>query len=309
MQPATSYTIKLTAPQASKVKEYLDAHGFERLNTPYADFSGRSREVNVTFYTSGKLVVQGKGTQDFVQFFLEPEILQEARLGYEDVLNPRAVEPHIGVDESGKGDYFGPLVVAAVFASREAFPKFRAMNVRDSKTISSDNKAVEMAKLIRKMPECAIEMISIGPETYNRLQAKMGSVNNLLGWGHARGIENVLTKIDPKKTGQVCARALSDQFGNKRIIEKALMERGKTIELEQRHRAEEDLAVAAASIVARAGFVTGLQALSRRWQIHLPKGASDAVIEAGRQFAAKHGRDALGQVAKLHFRTTEKVLN
>lgn len=307
MQPITSHTIKLSGAQASLVKAYLDSHGFEPQTTPYALFAGKSKGLTVVYYESGKLVVQGKGTQEFIQFFLEPQVLQEARLGYEEVLNPRAYEPHIGVDESGKGDYFGPLVVAAVFASKEAFPKFRELNVRDSKMISSDTRAIDMAKAIRKMTECAVEVIMIGPEAYNRLHAKMRNVNDILGWGHARAIENVLAKIDPKKTGKICSRAISDQFGNKRIIESALMDRGKTIILEQRHRAEEDLAVAAASIAARAGFVVGLQALSKKWKLTLPKGASEAVIEAGKKLVAQHGADVLGQVAKLHFRTTEKV--
>lgn len=307
MPPLTSHTVKLSEAQASLVKAYLDSHAFEPQTTPYARFAGKSKGLTVVYYESGKLVIQGKGTQEFIQFFLEPQVLQEARLGYEEVLNPRAYEPHIGVDESGKGDYFGPLVVSAVFASRAAFPKFRELNVRDSKTIGSDRRAIDMAQAIRKMPECTVEVIAIGPEAYNRLHAKMRNVNDLLGWGHARAIENVLARIDPKKTGQVCSRALSDQFGNKRIIESALMERGKTIELEQRHRAEEDLAVAAASIMARAGFVQGLESLSKKWKVEMPKGASEAVIEAARKLVGQHGPEVLGQVAKLHFRTTEKV--
>ena len=307
MPPLTVYTIKLTKAQASHVKSYLDEHGFEAETVPYAEFAGRNREVGVVFYQSGKLVVQGKGTENFVQFFLEPHVLQEARLGYDEVLNPRAFEPHIGVDESGKGDYFGPMVISAVFASKGAFSKFKELNVRDSKTISSDAKAIDMAKAIRKIPECAAEVVAIGPEAYNRMHAKMRNVNDILGWGHARAIENVLARIDPKKTGQICSRAISDQFGNKRIIQKALMERGKEIELEQRHRAEEDLAVAAASIVARAEFILGLGKLSKKWNIRFPKGASAAVIEAGQAFISQHGREALNKVAKLHFRTTEKV--
>ncbi|MBI4024330.1 MAG: ribonuclease HIII [Verrucomicrobia bacterium] len=307
MAPLTSYTIKLTDAQAAQVKAYLDSHGFQPQTVPYARFAGKGRDVGVVFYESGKLVAQGKGTEEFVQFFLEPQVLQEARLGYDEVLNPRAFEPHIGVDESGKGDYFGPMVVSAVFASKGAFAKLKELNVRDSKTITSDNKAIEMAGSIRRLRECAAEVVSIGPEAYNRLHDKMRNVNDILGWGHARAIENVLARIDPQKTGTICARAIADQFGNKRIIERSLMDRGKRVQLEQRHRAEEDLAVAAASIVARAEFVLGLRRMSKKWGIVCPKGASDMVIEAGREFVVKHGREALGKVAKLHFRTTEKV--
>lgn len=307
MDPVTIYTIKLSDDQASLVKTYLDTHGFKTQQVPYARFAGKSETANVVFYDSGKLVVQGKGTEDFVRFFLEPEVLKEAKLGYDEVLNPKAFEPHIGVDESGKGDYFGPLIVCAVFASKEAFPKFKELKVRDSKTISSDKKIIDLAKEIRSMKECTAEVIAIGNEAYNRLQAKFRNINDLLGWGHARAIENALTRIDPKKTGKICSRALSDQFGNERIIKRALMERGKTITLEQRHRAEEDLAVAAASIVARSEFVLGLQKMKKKWGIHFPKGASAAVIETGKEFIQKHGRDELGKVAKLHFQTTGKI--
>lgn len=307
-KPLTIYSTKLTDAQASEVKSYLDKQGFEPQTVPYARFAGKKGNVGVVFYESGKLVVQGKGTEEFVQFFLEPHVFKEARLGYEEFHNPKAFEPHIGVDESGKGDYFGPLVVAAVFASKEAFSKFKELNVRDSKKITSDRVSIDLAKAIKGLKECTVEMITIGNEAYNRLQQKM-NVNDILGWGHARAIENLLKKIDPKKEGRICTWALSDQFGNKRIIERALMEHGKTIKLEQRHKAEEDLAVAAASIVARAGFVTALGAMSKKYGIQFPKGASQAVINAAKEFVVKHGQENLGKIAKTHFQTTNKVLS
>jgi ribonuclease HIII len=144
-------------------------------------------------------------------------------------------------------------------------------------------------------------VVPIGPEAYNRLHAKMRNVNDILGWGHARVIENLLAKVD-------CKKAISDQFGNKRIVLKALMERGKKIELVQRHKAESDLAVAAASIIARDEFVRRLGELGKKMQVKLPKGASTAVEEAAREVVAKHGREALAAITKVHFRTTQKVL-
>ena len=309
MKPITIYTIKLTEPQASLVRTYLVDHDFELQKVPYARFAGSDPKLTIVFYESGKLVVQGKGTEDFVKFYLEPNVLREVRLGYDEVLNPRAFEPHMGVDESGKGDYFGPIVIGAVYASKEGFLKFRELGVRDSKAISSDAKAIELAKGIRVIPQCVAEAIIIGPQAYNRLHAKMQNVNSILGWGHARAIENVLAKIASRGGGNICHRAISDQFGNKRIIQEALMERGRKIELEQRHRAEEDLAVAAASIIARAEFILALRKLGKRWGIQFPKGASDIVIERAREFVSKHGKESLPEVAKLHFRTTQKVAN
>jgi len=270
---------------------------------PYTHFGAehRGEKVNVAVYTSGKLVVQGKGTTDFVQFYLEPQLLGEARLGYEHILDPTMLEPRIGVDESGKGDFFGPLVIAGAFLDEAAARNMMGIGVRDSKLIKSDARIAEIAKQIRATSGCVTDVVAIGPETYNKLHAKMRNVNDILGWGHARVIENLLGRVDSPK-------AISDQFGNKKIIERALMERGRKIKLVQRHKAESDLAVAAASIIARDEFVVRLRRLGKEYSVMLPKGASAAVVEAGRELVAKHGRDALGKVAKTHFRTTQKVL-
>jgi ribonuclease HIII len=303
MAERTSYTCKLDADKIPQLKRDLEARGYMFRDLPYAHFAAehRGEKVNVAMYTSGKLVVQGKGTTDFVQFYLEPQLLGEAKLGYEHILDPAMLEPRIGVDESGKGDFFGPLVVAGAFLNEAAARNMMEIGVRDSKMIKSDGRIAEIAKEIRLTDGCVTDVVAISPEKYNELQAKMGSVNNLLGWGHARVIENLLGRVDSPK-------AISDQFGNKKIIEKALMERGRKIELVQRHKAESDLAVAAASIIARNEFVMRLRKLGKEYGVELPKGASAAVIEAGVELVKKHGREALGKVAKTHFRTSQKVL-
>jgi len=145
-------------------------------------------------------------------------------------------------------------------------------------------------------------VVPIGNPAYNRLYAKMHSVNTLLAWGHARVIENLMGQKQRMNSPPV--RAISDQFAaNKSTVEKALMGLGRTIELVQRHKAEADLAVAAASILARHEFVTRLAALSKQYGIELPKGASAAVDAAAREFVARHGAATLEQVAKMHFRT------
>jgi ribonuclease HIII len=294
----------LPAAKLAQLKRDLTQRGFMFRDTPYAHFSAehRGHRVGVTAYESGKLVVQGKGTTDFVQFYLEPELLGEAKLGYERELHPEMFAPHIGVDESGKGDFFGPLVVAGVYVNESAATAFLDQGVKDSKAISSDRRIAEIAKTIRGTPGCVWNVVPIGPAAYNRLHAKLRNVNDLLGWGHARVIENLLAKVPG------CPRAISDQFGNKNIIARSLMARGKQIELVQRHKAESDLAVAAASILARDEFVRRLVALGREIGVTLPKGASAAVEAAGREVVSQHGAAGLGRVAKLHFRTTQKVV-
>jgi ribonuclease HIII len=284
------------------LKAALEARHYEFRQVPYARFAAEKEKTNVVFYESGKLVVQGKGTQEFIEFVLEPEVLKQARLGYEAVLNPDLLLPRIGVDESGKGDFFGPLCVAGVYVNESVVNAWKDAGVRDSKNISSDKRIQDLAELIRKTPGCVTTAVPIGNEAYNRLHAKMGSVNAVLAWGHARVIENLLAQKHRMNPPPV--RAISDQFASsKRVVEKALMALGRDLELVQRHKAEEDLAVAAASILARDEFVRRLHESGKAFQLEFPKGAGPAVDAAAREFVGKNGADALGKVAKLHFRT------
>ncbi len=211
---------------------------------------------------------------------------------------PQDGRNRIGIDESGKGDYFGPLVIAAVYADTTRERELALMNARDSKRMS-DGAILELAPDIRQV--CPHSLVAIGPEKYNQLYTKIKNLNRLLAWGHARALENLLEQVD-------CGLAISDQFGDERYVQRALLERGKQIQLIQRTKAEADLAVAAASILARAEFLTRLSRLSSMVGTTLPKGASAAVELAGRMVAKKHGRERLAQVAKMHFKTTQAIL-
>lgn len=284
----------------------MDEHHFTRREVPYARFAGEKGKLNLVFYESGKLVVQGRETQEFVEFTLEPHILKEARLGYETVLQPELLLPRFGVDESGKGDFFGPLCVAGVYINERMVKPWQAAGVRDSKRISGDRRIAELAEVIRETPGVVFAVVPIGNEAYNRLHRAIRSENRMLAWGHARVIENLMLqrhRMDP-----LPVRAISDQFAaEKETVAKALMSLGREIELVQRHKAESDLAVAAASILARDEFVRRLDKLGQQYGLKLPKGASREVEAAGREFITRHGADALPKVAKMHFRTAARV--
>jgi len=302
LKPLTIYTGKLTDAQAALLKDALVSRNWKTRTVPYARFAFESDKCNVVFYESGKLVVQGKGTQEFVEFVLEPEILKEVKLGYETVLNPDLLLPRIGVDESGKGDFFGPLCIAGVYINEKIISEWKDLGVRDSKNISSDKKISDLAEKIRKTPGCVTDSVVIGNEAYNRLYAKMKSVNTILAWGHARVIENLLGQKHRMNPPPV--KAMSDQFAAKKsVLEKALMASGREIEFVQRHKAEEDLAVAAASILARDGFVKGLAKLEKQFEIKLPKGAGKNVDEVAKEFVEKRGAGELAKISKMHFRT------
>jgi ribonuclease HIII len=302
MKPLAIYTCKLTNEQASALSAALVARNWKPREVPYARFAFESLKTNVVFYESGKLVVQGKGTSEFVEFVLEPEIFKQAKVGYEAVLNPELMLPRIGVDESGKGDFFGPLCIAGVYVNETVIKSWAELGVRDSKNISSDKKISDLAEKIRHTPGCVVNVVSMGNEAYNRLYSKMKSVNAMLAWGHARVIENLMGMRYQMNPPPV--KAISDQFAaSKSVIENALMKAGREIQLVQRHKAEEDIAVAAASILARDEFVKGLAKLEKQFAIKLPKGASAAVDAAAKQLVDERGAESLGAVSKLHFRT------
>ncbi len=206
--------------------------------------------------------------------------------------------PIIGVDESGKGDFFGPLVVGGVLLSEEQATALQAIGVRDSKTIS-DGKILKLAVQIKS--QCVHELLVINPEKYNQLYGKIKNLNKLLGWGHARVIENILSR-------ESAGAAISDKFGADRFIIDNLQEEGRKIELIQMVRGEAHMAVAAASILARAEFLRRMDMMSERFAVTFPRGASAKVDEAGRAIVKNRGTEILQQVAKLHFKNYKKIV-
>lgn len=210
-------------------------------------------------------------------------------------------ECHIGTDESGKGDYFGPLVVAGVFATKEDEKKLLELGVRDSKS-NTDKKNIELSKeIVKVLGYKKVSVVCIGPERYNSLYLEMGNnLNKVLGWGHARAIENLLNK-------NKCDNAIADQFGDEAVINTALMQKGKTIKLMQTPKAERDIAVAAASIVARARFLEELQKLGNMIQEPLSKGVNPAVENIAKKIYAQGGEEKLKLFVKVHFKTTQKI--
>ena len=301
-KPLTLYTSALTAAQAVKLRALLEEDGYAFEAKPYTLYYAVKEKLNVAVYEKGpKVVLQGKGTQDFVTFRLEPEILGEAKLGYEEVHNPAMFAPHFGVDESGKGDFFGPLVIAGCYVDSEIAHAFMRAGIQDSKRIGSDARIRELAEMIRRTPGATQSVVAVGPEKYNDLYKKFGNLNRLLAWGHAKVIETLLEQRPD------CPRALSDQFANPKLIERALMERGRGIVLEQRTKAESDLAVAAASILARERFIDWLRKSGGELQKELPRGASAQVKAAGRELVAARGPEILRAVAKVHFKTASEI--
>src|SRR3989442_5533971 len=211
----------LKKEQKTKLRALLQELGFDFSPKQYTLFFAQKNKLSVAVHDEGpKVVVQGRDVEEFVQFELEPKILGEAKLGYEEVHSPEMFEPHFGVDESGKGDFFGPLVIAGVYVDRGIARKFLDAGVQDSKRIGSDARMRALAQIIRKTANGLVETVLIGPQKYNELYQKFGNLNKLLGWGHARVIENLLAKKPD------CSPALSDQFADARVISASLLKHG-----------------------------------------------------------------------------------
>ena len=297
-----SYTMPIKDSDIETIRAILDEAGFEFKEKPYAHFSAKKGKLNVTVYEKGpKVLVQGKETEDFVKFTLEPLVLGEARLGYEEVNEPEMFEPHFGIDESGKGDFFGPLVIAGAYTDTTSTRALMDAGVMDSKRITSANKIAKLAKIIRDTRGVSYEIVSIGPEKYNEMYGSFRNLNRLLAWGHARVIRSLVEKVPS------CPRALSDQFARKEVSEKELARHGVDIELQQRTKGESDVAVAAASILARERFVQWIAASSEKSGVTIPLGAGPHVLDAARELISEHGNDILPKVAKMHFKTAQEV--
>lgn len=297
---AASYVTKLDLSLADKLREKLIEQGFSLSKPQYTLFSAKKKGVSCTLYQSGKLLVQGKEKEDFIRYCLEPEILQSFSYGYEEKLNPTNVDltQRIGIDESGKGDFFGPLCIAGVCAGGEEIDQLSKLGVKDSKSLN-DKQIRRIAAGIRK--NHTHHIVRINPAKYNTLYSQFKNLNSLLAWGHSTAIEQLVEETD-------CRKVVVDQFASEWVVERALKRKQLEVELTQRHRAEEDLVVAAASILARAAFLDGLDRLEKQFDLKFPKGASRQVIETGCAFVLRFGSERLNEAGKLHFKTHQDIL-
>ncbi len=293
-----SYSEKFDLKKESQLKQSLFQDGFDLTPFDHAFWRAKGGNVTATFYKSGKFLVQGKGTSDFIVKYLNatPQLtlgcLKTQATGIS-----HSFKSWMGTDESGKGDYFGPLVIAGVLIDQENKEAIEDLKVQDSKKMTD----VQIEKIAWQIKNnSTFSVVTITPVKYNDLYGKFKNLNKLLAWGHARVIENILDK-------KACNNAISDKFGDESLIKNALLKKGQAINLVQRTKAESDLAVAAASVIARYEFVIRMREMSKKYGMEFPKGASKKVIEHANLFVNKYDYSLLGNVAKLHFKTTKEL--
>lgn len=255
--------------------------------------------VTLNLYSTGKVQVQGKdsGLKSLLSGWKSARegVRKDSLAGGHPVVD---ATPRLGIDEAGKGDYFGPLVVAGVrILNRKAAERLQEIGVRDSKVMSGDRPR-RVADAIREaLGESNLCVVVLPPREYEAQRSAAGNVNRLLGEIDAGIINKLKDKVEV---------VVVDEFARST---RAYLEPGmpEGVRLEVRPRAEDDAAVAAASILARARFLEEMERLSERVGFRLPLGSTH-VLEAGRRVVERFGEEGLGEVAKVHFGTTEQIL-
>ncbi len=284
---------KFDAVDEKKLRHILESDGFSLSDVQHAYWQAQRERVFITFYRSGQVVIQGKNAADYAHNYLSSLKSKQNIHGLDSI---KSLKNWIGTDESGKGDFFGPLVVAALYVDKKTEHKLWLMGVRDSKTIC-DKKIVELADSIRK--NFTHSVVTFLPDKYNKLYKNFLNLNQLLASAHAQAIKNLVEKTD-------CSVVIADKFGDEKLIKNALGD-DHNFTLIQKNKAEANLAVAGASILARDKFVRSLDRLSLKYQINFPPGASNNVIEAAKRFVKQFGKNELDAVAKTHFKTMKKL--
>jgi ribonuclease HIII len=288
-------TIKLDKKQIKNFPKIMTSLGWlpKNVQNDYVEYSFVSPEGSVaTLYSSGKLVLQGK--EDFTSL-----ISHVQHSGEEE----KFIQPHLGVDEVGKGDYFGPLVVVACYVNNEFADRLFQLGFDDSKKFT-DNKIRDLYNRVKDYPYIYPSIVK--PSEYNDLVNRNGNVSIVLAKQHSKCIEMGLRDLNSKSIS--CSKVVIDQFSSsKNRVLKELGELGKKVDVEQFHEGESDIAVAAASIIARGIFLEEFDKMSKEYDFDFPKGASN-VIDSGLSFVKKYGVEELRNVAKVGFRTTQRIL-
>jgi len=293
------FVTTITKESADILRADLLEQGFTFTKPAYTIFQAKKPGITCTLYSSLKLTVQGKGMREFLEFYLEPQILKSPEFTYKKELALESMDTRsrIGVDEAGKGDYFGPLCVAGVMADKKTLETLLEIGVCDSKKLS-DAQIKKMApKIVRAVPNYIVRLY---PQKYNQLYTSFGNLNSLLAWCHATAIENLSSHCQTPL-------AIVDKFAHESVVEKALLKKKISITVEQRTKGESDPVVAAASVVARWAFIEGMETLSKEIGMTLPKGAAQKVVQTAQKLVDHHGKEILSRAAKLHFSITNRL--
>lgn len=295
--------VTLCSPvEAVKLEQRLAAKGYMIDQPAFTRFRARKEGLSCMVYLSGKVLVQGSDVPCFVEAFFPSAALDKAPANVPTV-QKKSSKKYIscmGFDESGKGDVFGPLCFAGVYVGENESAQLVEWGVCDSKKLA-DKQILMLATKIRQ--HYTYETLVLMPEQYNALYTKFRNLNRLMAWGHVE----LMTLLHQKTR---CTHAVLDQFCSPLEVEKVLKPKRIDVNLIQKTGAESsEIAVAAASILARACFVEGMETLSTQFGLTIPKGAVHGVVQTGRRILEQYGESGLEKTIKLHFKTLTAIRN
>ncbi len=283
-------------------KNGFDAGNFVRKQYNFeVDLRNNQEKLKLLVYFGSKgIKTILQGNKDSIFYGKVSELLFGEKLFEKQAFEIKEPERYIGTDESGKGDYFGPLVICGVYVDKETSAELKKIGVKDSKELS-DNSIRKISSEIKKISAGKFNLVVINPEKYNQLHEKVKNVNRILGWAHAKVLENLLIN-------NPAGEAISDKFGDESYIRNSLQEKGKNILLHQLTKAERYTAVAAASILAREKFADWFEVQKHVLGTELPKGASVMVEKTANEIKHRFGEAKLKELVKIHFKTTKKII-
>lgn len=288
------YTLKLTAQQETTL---FEAWKESQVKTPpYAKWQLRPENCVITCYTSGKTVFQGKDAEVYASPFLssKTETTKKKSSG-----NGHDIFPQAGSDEVGTGDYFGPVCVCATIVTEEDDVLLRKLGVRDSKQVN-DSDIRKIAPQIMK--QLTYSLLILPDEKYNEVHQRY-NMNALKSILHNQAYVNLTKKAELPQW------KIIDQFTPEKTYYRYLKDEPVVIRgIHFETKAEDKYpAVGAGSIIARYAFLKYMDEMEKEWNMKFQKGAGSKADQCAREFVRKYGKEKLGQVAKLHFRNTEKL--
>lgn len=299
----TNQVIQLNAKKLSEVATYYEKHKIIR-SAPGVVFAAKVTDTSITGYKSGKILFQGAGAEREANRWSSELIKPKVSAAKGDTLPPGFFQTSvIGSDETGTGDFFGPMTVAACFVSTDQIELIHELGVKDSKMLTDPL----MRKIAPDLKEVlTYSILTLGNEKYNKVQAKGWSQGKIKALLHNQALKHVLNKMTPQKPDYI----LIDQFAERGIyynhikMEKEIIRENVlfSTKAEQLH-----VAVAAASILARVAFLEEMDRLSLDAGVTLPKGAGSKVDEVAAKIMLSKGEDYLSTITKKHFANTGKA--
>ncbi|HVX93058.1 MAG TPA: ribonuclease HIII, partial [Candidatus Dojkabacteria bacterium] len=292
-------TIKIQKDEFEKYDQFLLDQGFGAVSDPNPYMFGKYKKdgTYISIYTSGKVVVQGLNISSIVQSLNGFNGL--GGVGVQGGGIDESFIPHIGADEVGKGDFFGPLIVCAAYVSTENLSLLKGLGVTDSKKIS-DKRIAEIYNQIQE--KILYRVWTLNPVEYNERILKAKNIALVLAELHGDNIKEFVRELSNR--GIEYNKIVIDQFSsNKGRLAKHLSQ----YNMEQFHQAEsKDITVAMASIIARYYFIQAMKTMSEKYDMVFPYGATH-VIDAGKEFLKTYGEKELVNVAKLNFKTVSQL--